>query len=431
MVGFGNAGSSSSSTVGKDPVSVNSRTGFRSLSTIPDLLGIDDYDFDYVPRPDAIEPTPYDYSVDPFLETDSNENPDTSQDVANQNKKDYLTNYNNSIDANNQFGPGGMMQSNIDNPVANPTDFYGNPIQKEINGVPFDPLKMLAVLALPTGIPLLSSGLIAASEVGKDAIPSEGYGTPGTYSSTTGNRFDANSRGINPITGQYENEYGTSKAGYNNMFNDLGMPTRNLDGSMDYLGLGDRDKAEQGYLTDMEYAAQRSELAGLQHGATDKLLGNPTGTGLSTEAEDAVAFQLGLDQGIQPHSMQPQWDEAQGKMVPSATLETLKTGVYVEGSQIFPGGSTTAGPAKKTAADYYTPPVIIDNLPEDWTPNSLPDVAATPTVDTSNYDDGSSYDDGGDDGSIDSGNHDSFDSGGWESFNAGGLVTNKGPLGRR
>ena len=46
MVGFGNAGSSSSSTVDKDPVSVNSRTGFRSLSTIPDLLGIDDYDFD-------------------------------------------------------------------------------------------------------------------------------------------------------------------------------------------------------------------------------------------------------------------------------------------------------------------------------------------------------------------------------------------------
>ena len=426
MVGFGNAGSSSSEG-SKDPLSINTKTGFRSLSTIPDLLGIDDYDFNYVPRPDN-EVVPVDYSVDPFLETDNNENPDNSQEVANQNKKDYLTDYNDSIST---FGSEGMTDANISNPVANPTDFYGNPIQKEIIGPSFDPLKMLAVLATGVGMPALATGLNVASGIGGDAIPSEGYGTPGTYSSITGNRFDADGRGINPITGQYEDEYGTTKAGYNNMYDELGVPTRNLDGSMDYLGLGDRDKAEQGYLTDLEYAAQRSELAGLASGTTDKLTGNPTGTGLSTEAENAVVYQLGLDQGIQPHTMQPQWDEAQGKMVPSPTFETLRTGVYVEGSQIFPGGSTTKGPAEKTAADYYTPPVTSGTVEDGWIGNSLPDGTATPVVDTSNYDDGSSYSSGGDDGSVSGGGHDSFDSGGWESFNTGGLVTNRGPLGRR
>ena len=46
-----------------------------------------------------------------------------------------------------------------------------------------------------------------------------GYGTPGTYSGLTGNRFSADSRGIDTITGQYANEYGTKGAFLNNFMN--------------------------------------------------------------------------------------------------------------------------------------------------------------------------------------------------------------------
>ena len=52
------------------------------------------------------------------------------------------------------------------------------------------------------------------------AVPTSGYGTPGTYSSLTGNQFDKDSRGIDPITGYAMPEYGTSKAFANQMVDD-------------------------------------------------------------------------------------------------------------------------------------------------------------------------------------------------------------------
>ena len=41
------------------------------------------------------------------------------------------------------------------------------------------------------------------------AIPTSGYGTPGTYSSLSGGRFNADSQAVDPITGQPIAEYGT------------------------------------------------------------------------------------------------------------------------------------------------------------------------------------------------------------------------------
>jgi len=265
MVGFGNAGSSSSA-VDKDSVSVNSRTGFRSLNTIPDLLGIDDYDYDYVPRPDAIEPTPYDYSVDPFLETDSNENPDGGyagvSDENIQANKDYINKYNNALDASNNFGDGGYTQFNIDNPVANPTDYYGNPIRKEMHAPSFDPR-----MFIPGG------SLLSLSD---QAIPTSGYGTPGTYSSLTGGRFNEHGQSVNPITGQPIAEYSTTGAFKNQMMTD---PLNNT-------------TTGQGGLTDLEYAGSTSELASIKDGTTDPM-GNPANTGLSKANEKTVQTALG------------------------------------------------------------------------------------------------------------------------------------------
>ena len=52
------------------------------------------------------------------------------------------------------------------------------------------------------------------------AVPTSGYGTPGTYSSLTGNQFDKDSRGVDPITGYAMPEYGTSKAFANQIVDD-------------------------------------------------------------------------------------------------------------------------------------------------------------------------------------------------------------------
>ena len=55
-------------------------------------------------------------------------------------------------------------------------------------------------------------GLGLMANLNAPAVPTYGYGTPGTYSSITGNKFDAQSRGISPITGYAMPEYGTKKA---------------------------------------------------------------------------------------------------------------------------------------------------------------------------------------------------------------------------
>jgi len=234
MAGF--RGGSSSSYLSDDPL-VN--TEFYGISKP-----------EYIVPADAM-PTPY---------YESNNSDDNNiNDGNNERSLDYLKDYNNAVDANNQFGPGGMMQQNIDNPVANPTDFYGNPEKKEINSP--SPMNMIPGYGL------------------NQTVPTSGYGTPGTYSANTGNRFDSNSRGINPITGQYEDEYGTKGAFLNN------------------LSFYDNDKAEQGNLRDMEYAAARSELADLKSGKTD-IMGNPTQTGLSTEAEKKVQESLNTTNNI-------------------------------------------------------------------------------------------------------------------------------------
>lgn len=201
-----------------------------------------------------------------------------------------------------------MTQANIDNPVANPTDFYGNPISKEVYGPTLNPLDFVPGLGL-------------ASTLNEPAVPTSGYGTPGTYSSISGGKFDANSRAYDPITGQYLDEYGTKGAFASKIAQD---PLGNL--------TGDPDKAAQGKLTDMEYAASRSELASLGAGTTDPT-GNPATTGLDPNAKDKVATKLGLDMGFASHTVAPG----------TPTHTTIKTGVYTPGSQYIPGGKITDG----------------------------------------------------------------------------------------
>ena len=292
MVGFGTTGDTS----------INARTGFRS--SVPEFIGIDNTYQQPVPITFDAKPTisvkSIDYTVDPL----GNDNDNESSQTAIDNKLNYINDYNKSIVSEEDNPTGGMTQANIDNPVANPTDFYGNPIAKEVNSPTLNPLDFIP------GFGLMST-------LNEPSIPTSGYGTPGTYSGLTGDRFSADSRGIDTITGQYTDEYGTKGAFLNSFMNNP---------------LGDADKAEQNNLRDMEYAAARSELASLKSGTTDPT-GNPATTGLDPNAEDKVATQLGLDMGFAAHTVAPG----------TSTHTSIKTGVYTPGSQFIPGGKITDG----------------------------------------------------------------------------------------
>jgi len=258
---------------------------------------------------DPIVPTPYAPPAAPPIDYSDLDHDDGGNN-SNQTSLDYINNYNNQIDANNQFGPGGMMQANIDNPVANPTDFYGNPIKKEVHGPTFDPS-----ILVPGG---------SFMALNKPSIPTSGYGTPGTYSSISGGKFNADGQAINPITGQPLQEYATVGAFKDSVLsNPLG-------------------ETSQGQLKDMEYAKQKSEYATLKEGGTD-VMGNPVSTGLSKEAEQKVAQALGEDMGFPSYTVAPGTATNQaiisGKVVPGSQHSKTNTFTNKTGA-----GSLTKGP---------------------------------------------------------------------------------------
>lgn len=372
MVGFGTTGNSSSS----GGTSINARTGFRS--SVPEFIGIDNTYQQPVPITFDLKPNisveSIDYTIDPL----GNDNDNGSSQAAIDNKLNYIDDYNKSIVSEEDNPTGGMTQANIDNPVANPTDFYGNPIAKEVYSPTVNPLDFVP------GFGLMST-------LNEPSIPTSGYGTPGTYSGLTGDRFSADSRGIDTITGQYTNEYGTKGAFLNSFMND---PLANT--------LGDADKAEQGNLRDMEYAAARSELASLRSGTTDPT-GNPATTGLDDAAADKVATQLGLDMGFPAHTVAPG----------TATHEAIKNNTNVPGSQWSPDGKFS----NKTEPD----------------PISYVDDTATPAVSPGYTTPSPQQSYSNDDGQDSQGNDNNTGGGGSNDyggmFNKGGLVTTSNGVG--
>ena len=304
MVGFSTGTGTSGISTPKSGIS--KAKGFRSLA--PEFEAIPYYNTPFL----TIEGKPFNpFDIKTFeapTEDSINNDDNQNQLSSSVNNLNYIDDYNNFIVSEENNPTGGMTQANIDNPVANPTDFYGNPISKEVYGPTLNPLDFVPGFGL-------------VSTLNEPAVPTSGYGTPGTYSSISGGKFDANSRAYDPITGQYLDEYGTKGAFANKIAQD---PLGNL--------TGDPDKAAQGSLRDMEYAAARSELASLRAGTTDPT-GNPATTGLDPNAEDKVATKLGLDMGFPAHTVAPG----------TPTHTSIKTGVYTPGSSYIPGGKITDG----------------------------------------------------------------------------------------
>ena len=194
----------------------------------------------------------------------------------------------------------GMTQAQIENPVANPVDFYGNPITPEVYSPAFDPSMMI-----PGG---------SIMSLNEPAIPTSGYGTPGTVSGLTGGVFNQSSQAVDPITGQPIAEYGTTGAALQSLLDD---PLANT-------------TSPQGNLDDMAYAGHTSQLASLGAGTTDPT-GNPATMGLDQEAKDIVAQQLGQDMGFESHTVAPG----------TATNQAIATNSTIAGSQYSPTGTFT------------------------------------------------------------------------------------------
>lgn len=283
--------------------------GFRSagpsgaLSKAQDLIktpfmGVDVPN--YVPPPEESAPPPVDYS------DGNNETVAGRPTEMNQASLDVVTNqpsYGFETDPLGNPTTMGMTQAQIENPVANPVDFYGNPVVPEV----YSPSPAGAI----PGASIMS--------LGQPSIPTSGYGTPGTYSGLTGGQFNQSSQAVDPITGQPIAEYGTTGAFLDSLMDD---PLANT-------------TSPQGKLSDMEYAGQTSQLASLGAGTTDPT-GNPATTGLDKDAQDKVATQLGLDMGFPAHTVAPG----------TPTHTAISTGQVTPGSQYSPTGTFTNAPTE-------------------------------------------------------------------------------------
>jgi hypothetical protein len=233
-------------------------------------------------------------------------------DAVNQNALNSVNSYNNDINSEENNPTGGMTQANISNPVSFPTDYYGNPIPQEVHGPKFDPM-----MFVPGG---------SFMSLNEPAIPTSGYGTPGTYSSLSGGKFNQSSQAVDPLTGQPIAEFGTKGAFLASLMDD---PLSNT-------------TSPQGLLSDMEYGAQTAPgvnpntgdaMVSIAYGATDPT-GNPATTGYTPGSGPLAAQQLGMQMGLPSHSVAPG----------TATNQAISTGQVTPGSQYSPTGTFTNAP---------------------------------------------------------------------------------------
>ena len=301
---------SSAGTVPYQPApSIQPKYGFRysgspfAPATNPANVPPVNYDIPSYEEPE--KPTPY-ISTPPVMQSDNNDSVGMRPQSANNNAINTVTNtpqYSGQTDPMGNPTTKGMTQAQIENPVANPVDFYGNSVVPEV----YSPSPIGAI----PGASIMS--------LSQPAIPTSGYGTPGTVSGLTGGVFNQSSQAVDPITGQPIAEYGTTGAALQSLLDD---PLANT-------------TSPQGKLSDMEYAGQTSSLASLGAGTTDPM-GNPATTGLDKEAKDKVATQLGLDMGFPAHTVAPG----------TPTHTAISTGKVTPGSQYSPTGTFTNAPTE-------------------------------------------------------------------------------------
>ena len=149
----------------------------------------------------------------------------------------------------------------------------------------------------------------------KPAVPTSGYGTPGTYSSITGGKFDEQGRSIDPITGAANPEYATTKAFTNQIMED---PLGNIlgDPKNAYTKSSDPSAGTGAY----QAAIQKSN----QEGSANYGMG-------TLSNQDKIMMKVGMESGIPEHSLMNTRIEDDGT---KTHLGTTKQGAQIKGQDL-------------------------------------------------------------------------------------------------
>lgn len=275
----------------------------------------------------TVAPTPYTPTT---MGSDNNDNASSVASMQNSALNSVLG-YNESINSEENNPTGGMTQANISNPVANPTDFFGNPVSKEVYSPELNPLDFVPGLGL-------------AATLSGPSIPTSGYGTPGTVSGLSGGYFNQSSQAVNPYTGQPMAEFGTKGAFFDSLLDD---PFSNT-------------TSPQGNLSDIEYGAQTApginpntgdSMVSIAYGSTNPNTGNPETTGYTPGSRGVAAQQTGIDMGFEAHTAAPG----------TPTNTAISTGQVTPGSQYSPTGVFTNIDDNNTSDDNSINDVGGDN----------------------------------------------------------------------
>jgi len=158
------------------------------------------------------------------------------------------------------------------------------------------------------------------------AVPTSGYGTPGTVSSLTGGTFDQQGRSIDPITGYANPEYATMGAFANQIMDDpLGNILGDPKNAFDY-SVNDPNRANSNQAQSYEFALENSPLG-------------KDADGMTQADKNTIAKKIGLDMGIAESSLganSATTDAIQG-------LSYSDTGAATQGSQFSSTGTFSTG----------------------------------------------------------------------------------------
>jgi len=151
--------------------------------------------------------------------------------------------------------------------------------------------------------------------LGQPAVPTSGYGTPGTVSSITGGTFDQQGRSIDPITGYANPEYATVGAFTNQIMED---PLGNIVGDPKnaYISSSDPSAGTGAY----QAAIQKSN----QEGSANYGMG-------TLSNQDKVMMSVGMESGIPEHSLMNTRIEDDGT---KTYLGTTKQGAQIKGQDL-------------------------------------------------------------------------------------------------
>lgn len=170
------------------------------------------------------------------------------------------------------------------------------------------------------------------SKISGPAVPETGFGSPGSISSVTGGIFDDDSRSYNPITGEYNQEYGTSRAFTDYMLND---PMGNI--------FGDTKNA-------FNYSKNNLQSQGFEKAMMDSPLATDA-DGLTEADKVLIAKDLGRDMGFSEPTIRddgPTVTAIQGKgytntgAAPSGS-QFSSTGIFSSSNSDNSGDSYDAG----------------------------------------------------------------------------------------